>query len=206
MPPVLNLPSPLSFSAHSPTFPSLQLRHSSFSYPSIALPTSQLVLQPFRCFTYVTAHSPTLFSLLLSHRLFTYVTWRAAHGTGRPGFDSGWWRDWYFSSVVRVQICPWVHSTSYKISSGVMLASVALDTLLFVVPWLRICGPFYPHHVWAFISCFVSRPTCTFTLYVSSKIMIIRLGRRRSLTLDVVGTSSTSLNKTNYLANLLIVF
>ena len=66
-------------SAHSPTFPSLHLRHNSFSNPSVALPTSQLILQPFRCFTYVTAHSPTLLPLLLIHRLFTYVTWRAAH-------------------------------------------------------------------------------------------------------------------------------
>ena len=49
--------------------------HSSKS--SVALPTSQLILQPFRCFTYVTAHSPTLLLLLLRHRLFTYVTWRA---------------------------------------------------------------------------------------------------------------------------------
>ena len=48
--------------AHSPTFPSLHLRHNSFSNPSIALPTSQLILQPFRCFTYVTVHSPTLLS------------------------------------------------------------------------------------------------------------------------------------------------
>ena len=37
--------------AHSPTFPSLHLRHSSFSNTSVALPTSQLILQPFRCFT-----------------------------------------------------------------------------------------------------------------------------------------------------------
>ena len=66
-------------SAHSPTFPSLLLHHNSFSNPSVALPTSQLILQPFRCFTYVTAHSPTHLSLLLRHRLFTYVTWRAAH-------------------------------------------------------------------------------------------------------------------------------
>ena len=65
--------------AHSPTFPSLHLRHNSFSNPSVALSTSQLILQPFRCFTYVTAHSPTLLSLLLRHRLFTYVTWRVAH-------------------------------------------------------------------------------------------------------------------------------
>ena len=78
--------------AHSPTLPSLylrhnsfsnlsvlHLRHSSFSNPSVALPTSNLILQSFRRFTYVTAHSPTLLSLLLCHRIFTYVTWRATH-------------------------------------------------------------------------------------------------------------------------------
>ena len=70
----------LSF-AHSPSFPSFHLRHSSFSNPSLALPTSQLILQPLRCFTYVTALSPTLLSLFLRHRIFTYVTWRAAHAT-----------------------------------------------------------------------------------------------------------------------------
>ena len=65
-------------SAHSPTFPSLHLRHNSFSNPSVALPTSQLILQSFRCFNYVTVHSPTLLSLLLlilqSFRHFIYVT------------------------------------------------------------------------------------------------------------------------------------
>ena len=94
--------------AHPPTLPSLYLRYGSFSNPSVASPTSQLILQPFhhftyviahsptllsqsptlqlilqlfRCITYVTAHSPSLLSLLLCHRLFTYVTWRAAHET-----------------------------------------------------------------------------------------------------------------------------
>ena len=43
------------------------LRHSSFSIPSIALPTSQLILQPFRRFTYITARSPTLLSLYIHH-------------------------------------------------------------------------------------------------------------------------------------------
>ena len=66
-------------SAHSPTFSSLRLRHSSSWNSSVALPTSQLILQPFRCFTYVTDLSPPLLSLLLRHRLFTYFTWRAAH-------------------------------------------------------------------------------------------------------------------------------
>ena len=78
--------------AHSPTLPLLHLLHSSFSIPSfpspmsgahspnfVTLPTSQLILQPFRCFTFVEAHYPTILSLLLRHRLFTYFTWRAAH-------------------------------------------------------------------------------------------------------------------------------
>ena len=51
----------------SPTFPSLHLRHSSISNPSVALPTSQLILQPSRCFTYVTDHSQPYFR-------FSYVT------------------------------------------------------------------------------------------------------------------------------------
>ena len=72
---------PVSFS-HSPTFLSLHLRYNSFSNPSVALPTSQFILQTFRWFTYVTAHSLTILSLLLRHRLFTYVTWRAAHEAG----------------------------------------------------------------------------------------------------------------------------
>ena len=57
-------------SPHSPTLTSLHLRHSLFSNPSAALPTSQLILQPFRCFTYVTAHYPTLPPLHLRHSSF----------------------------------------------------------------------------------------------------------------------------------------
>ena len=53
----------------------------SFSNLSVTLPSSQLISQPFRRFTYVTAHSQTLLLLLLRHRIFTYVTWQAAHGT-----------------------------------------------------------------------------------------------------------------------------
>ena len=56
--------------AHSSTLPSLHLYHSSFSNPFVALPTSQLILQPFRRFIYVTAHSP--FPLLrLRHSSFS---------------------------------------------------------------------------------------------------------------------------------------
>ena len=44
---------------HSPTLPSLYLRHSSFSNPSVASPTSQFILQPFFRFSYVTSSSLT---------------------------------------------------------------------------------------------------------------------------------------------------
>ena len=43
----------------------------SFSKLSLTLPTSQLILQPFRHFTYVTAHSPTFPSLYLRHNSFS---------------------------------------------------------------------------------------------------------------------------------------
>ena len=44
-------------SAHSPTFPSLHLRHNSFSNLSVTSPTPQLILQPFFRFSYVTSSS-----------------------------------------------------------------------------------------------------------------------------------------------------
>ena len=44
---------------------------SSFSNFSVTSPTSQLILQPFRRFTYVTAHSPTLPLLHLRHSSFS---------------------------------------------------------------------------------------------------------------------------------------
>ena len=43
----------------------------SFSNLSVTSPTSQLILQPFRRFTYVTTHSPTLPSLYLCHSSFS---------------------------------------------------------------------------------------------------------------------------------------
>ena len=43
----------------------LENEQSSFSKLSVTSPTSQLILQHFHCFTYVTAHPLTLLSLLL---------------------------------------------------------------------------------------------------------------------------------------------
>ena len=53
--------------------------HASFSNTYIDSPTSQLILQPFHRFNYVTAHSTALPLLHLRHRHFTYVTWRATN-------------------------------------------------------------------------------------------------------------------------------
>ena len=53
----------------------------SFYNPYIASPTSQLFLQSFRRFTYVTAHYTVLPLLHLRHRHFTYVT---AHSSTLP--------------------------------------------------------------------------------------------------------------------------
>ena len=71
----------------------------SFSNLSVTSPTSQLILQPFRRFTYITAHSPTLLLLHLSqlilqpsllhlcHSSFSnlhYFTYDTAHSPNLP--------------------------------------------------------------------------------------------------------------------------
>ena len=59
------------------TLTSLHLGHSS-SVPSDALPTSQLILQPFHRFTYIIGTSPTSQLILQPFRRFIYAT---AHST-----------------------------------------------------------------------------------------------------------------------------
>ena len=81
------LSAPFTYiTAHSPTLPSLYLRHNSFSNPSIASPTSQLILivQSFSHFTYATAHSPTLPSLYLLHKLFSNPSVASLTSPGEP--------------------------------------------------------------------------------------------------------------------------
>ena len=63
---------------HSPTLPSLYLRHSPLLNPSVASPTSQFILQPFFRFSYVTSFShnspgepPMLPLLHLRHSSFS---------------------------------------------------------------------------------------------------------------------------------------
>ena len=59
---------------HSPTLPSLYLRHSSFSNPSVALPTSQVILQRFFRFSYVISSS----LIHLASRPWKEPLWRAS--------------------------------------------------------------------------------------------------------------------------------
>ena len=54
-----SFPSLHQRTTHSPTLLSLYLRHSTFSNPSVASPTSQFILQPFFRFSYVTSSSLT---------------------------------------------------------------------------------------------------------------------------------------------------
>ena len=53
-------------------------RMSSFSKISVPSPTSQLILQPFPRFTYVTAHSPILSLLHLCHSSFSNPSFASA--------------------------------------------------------------------------------------------------------------------------------
>ena len=64
-------------SAYSPTFPSLHLRHSSFSNTSVALPTLQLILQP-------SVALPTSPLILKPFFRFSYVTGSSLTSLGEP--------------------------------------------------------------------------------------------------------------------------
>ena len=82
----------------------------SFSNPCIASPTSRLILQPFRRFTYVTAHSTTLQPLHLRHRSFynpsvaspTSQALHVFHLASRPCIE--WWKNslWRISLLQQV--------------------------------------------------------------------------------------------------------
>ena len=86
--PVQMLKRQSGVTAHSRTLPPLYLRHSSFPNPSSALPTSQLIPQPFLCFTYVTPHSPTLPPLYLRHSSFPTLSALYLRDTSFPNPSS----------------------------------------------------------------------------------------------------------------------
>ena len=75
---------------------SLLTEQSSFSNLSVTSPTSQLILQPCRRFTYVTAHYPTLPLLHLRYSSFfkplfrfSYVTGSSLTSPGEPPISRG---------------------------------------------------------------------------------------------------------------------
>ena len=90
-------------SAYSPTLLSLYLRHSSFSNPSVASPTSQFFLQPFFRFSYVTSSSLTLpgepshelifivhwIMLSLTHKHFIYSAYQQVTYANLPSYELG---------------------------------------------------------------------------------------------------------------------
>ena len=97
---------------HSPTLPSLFLRHSPFFNPSIASPTSQFILQPFRRFTYVTAHSPTLPLLYLRHSSFSNLSFAI------PASKT--------LHLIHLARCPWCAFTRINTSSEIVDFTTAI--------------------------------------------------------------------------------
>ena len=104
--------------AHSPTLPSLYLRHSSFSNPSVASPTPQLIFRPFLRFSYVTGSSltspgePPMLRTLNNNLFNSFPTqgqvegwdvikplyWRSViytdAGRSRLTHHHSWWNEW----------------------------------------------------------------------------------------------------------------
>ena len=85
-------------SAHSPSFQSPHLRHSSFWFSKISVtsPTSQLILQPFPRFTYVTTHSQTLPLLHLRHSSFSNPSFASPTSQDFPLLHPWLVSDFYF--------------------------------------------------------------------------------------------------------------
>ena len=80
---------------HSRASAARQVKLCSFSKLSVTSPTSQLILQPFRRFTYVTAHysnpsvaSPTSQFILQLFFRFSYVTSSSLNSPGEPSMLS----------------------------------------------------------------------------------------------------------------------
>ena len=85
----------------------------SFSKLSVTSPTSQLILQPFRRFTYITAHFPTLLLLPLCHSSFSKPSFASPtsqalhliHLASHP-WDKQiiWWKFAFFSQRISILI------------------------------------------------------------------------------------------------------
>ena len=89
----------------------IEIQQSSFSNLSVTSPTSQLILQPFRHFIYVTAHSPTLPLLYLRHSSFSNPSFASPtsqilyliHLASRPWKEPLWWAS--IPGIYRIPRC-----------------------------------------------------------------------------------------------------
>ena len=132
---------------------------------SITSPTSQLILQPFRCFTYVTTHSPTIPLFHLHHSsfsnpfcCFTYVT---AHS---PMFPSLYLCHSSFSNPFRCFLC---HSSFSNLSVALPMSQFFLQPL----PLLYLCHSSF------------SNPFCCFTYAIAhSPTLLLLLLRHKFFT------------------------
>ena len=95
---------------------------SSFSNLSVTSPTSQLILQPFHRFTYVTAHSPTLPLLYLRHSSFSNPSFvsptsqalHLIHLASRPWKESLWRAS--ITGIYRIPSLGWYVKKFFKTS------------------------------------------------------------------------------------------
>ena len=125
--------------AHSPTSPWLHLCYNSFSNPSVALHTSQIILQPSCCFTYVTVHSPTLPPLYLCHSSFyspsvaspTSQALHVLHLASCPCI--GWWKNSLWWTSLLQQVTKFRSSYSFGWLLRILLLAVNLFSFSHVV-------------------------------------------------------------------------
>ena len=124
--------------AHSPTFPALYLRHNSFSNPSVTSPTSQLILQPFRRFTYVTAQSPTLPSLYLCHRSFSNPFVHLRHSSfSSPSFASPTSQALHLRHLASR---PWVRSSRRNVEWRIFITTRKLHIVVIMFEFCASSG------------------------------------------------------------------
>ena len=107
----------------------------SFSNLAITSPTSQLILQPFRRFTYVTAHSSTLPLLHLRHSSFSNLSFpsptsKALHSIHLAS------RPWWTGKVLRTI------RLHYTLNS--LLRSIKSELRSLLVESLTLLGPMLP--------------------------------------------------------------
>ena len=144
-------------SAHSPTFPSLHLRHSSFSNPSVSSPMSQFILQPFFRFSYVTtsslkssAHSPTYSSLHLCHNSFSNLS--VALPTSQLILQP-FFRFSYF--CLRTGLCPLCSVLCYLLRCPLYSADHSFQGVpplfICVVFWSKVCCSLYRHIIHGYL-------------------------------------------------------